>query len=419
MITFACPQCAKALRAQSSAAGTHAKCPGCSQKIVIPIPEAELILVEGEAQTAAVGWKSKVLALCKKYGASTKFAVTTILGIVPGGPALTPLIEKVFDTAQKSAQDDWESNLAKQVQLTGDNVARIDQILDILGRDLQHLMAQMASLQHMPGMAAQLLIIARDTDDRCKAAINKLDQLSHQAARIESGIVGISAAQQDAGAKINEILLLVRQISAPAVGDQRVTSTVTAISHKVETVSSKAAYLDESVRCGKLVLTNTNLDLLEKATEEQLDYIRELYAPRCSHLKRQHLAKIWKMKSLELLDLSGCTMLDGQEFWQVLRGGESVDIAPPLQHLYLRNCPRIKCDGAGSNDLSFILESVGSVVSLYIDNNRHFNDPASLMAALRHLSGLNVLSISGCGEFVSGVVPRKVFGKEYPHVRIC
>ena len=85
-----------------------------------------------------MSWQSKVLGLVKKYGEGAKFAAKTILSeAIPGSPVILALAESAFDAAQKTAQDDWEINLEKQVKTTAENQARLEQMLDILSTDLQ------------------------------------------------------------------------------------------------------------------------------------------------------------------------------------------------------------------------------------------------------------------------------------------
>jgi uncharacterized protein YjbI with pentapeptide repeats len=182
--------------------------------------------------------KRKLLGLCKKYGSAAKFVATTILGLVPGGPALTPLVEKVFDTAQQAAQDEWEQNLAK---LTAENVARLDGILDILSGDFQHVMEQLARLQEVPEQAVRQLKILRENDERCRAGFGKLDTIMERFDRLEQQSNQVLAGQQRANEQSNQVLA--RQERANEMHEESLT-----ILRDISSTSSKEAlqnYLDQ------------------------------------------------------------------------------------------------------------------------------------------------------------------------------
>ncbi len=332
-----------------------------------------------------MSWQSKVLGLCKKYGSSAKFAATTILGIVPGGAALTPLIEKVFDTAQQSAQDDWEQNLAKQVQLTAENVSRLDQILELLGGDLQHLMAQMASLQQMPAMARNLLEIARDNDDRAKAALGKLDLIVHRFDRLESQGQQVLAAQQGATVLIEEILLLVRRLSEPRVTEAQIQTTAAAIIQKKHALGSEQPLLDQAATTGMLILSNDDVDLLFHLKDQQRETIRQLYAPCCNRLTDRHYSEIWRLKNLEVLDLSSCSITHKHFFEMSRQGG-----LPALLDLYLRSCRRFESSG-----LMALQHACENLECLYLDDDKHLHD-ATISMATKELYRLRLLSVVGC-----------------------
>ena len=150
-------------------------------------------------------WIDKALTLVKKHGAAAKFATRVILGTIPGGAVLIPVTDEIFDAAGDAAQDNWEQNVSDQIQLTSDNVARLDQVLDILSGDLQYLMAQIASLQQTPELAARLLEVAKENDDRCQVAFAKLDTIVQRFDRLESQNLQIMTGQRHAIGLIEEI----------------------------------------------------------------------------------------------------------------------------------------------------------------------------------------------------------------------
>jgi GTP1/Obg family GTP-binding protein len=173
--------------------------------------------------------------LCKKYGSSAKFAATTILGaVVPGSPAVISLVEQAFDAAQKSGQDDWEINVANQLQTTADNQVRLEQVLDVLGSELQHVFAQMASLQQMPEVARQMLEVARANDARCQEAARKLDGIAHRFDRLEKQNNQLLAGQLRATGVLEEMLPAVRRLanapvqapSAPSPAEAQVSKSL-------------------------------------------------------------------------------------------------------------------------------------------------------------------------------------------------
>ncbi len=161
-----------------------------------------------------MAWQSKVLELCKKYGGAAKFAAKTILGaVIPGSPAVIDLVEQAFDAAQKSAQDEWEMNLSKSIQTTAENQVRLEEMLDVLGGELQYLFAQMASLEQMPDLAQQMLAVARANDARCLEAVQKLDFIASRFSRLEEQNSQILRNQQRTVQQGEEVLTLVRKIS--------------------------------------------------------------------------------------------------------------------------------------------------------------------------------------------------------------
>lgn len=153
-----------------------------------------------------MSWQSKVLQLVKKYGAPAKFAATTILNaVIPGSPAVISLVEKAFDTAGKTAQDDWELDLSRKLQTTNENQERLEKILDVLGGELATLFEQVAKLEKLPAAARQLIETSRKTDESLRNAIHKIDAVVLRFDRLEEMSSQVLAGQQIALMKLDAI----------------------------------------------------------------------------------------------------------------------------------------------------------------------------------------------------------------------
>ena len=61
---------------------------------------------------------------------------------------------------------------------TAADLQRLEDVLDVLGGDLAALTEQMAALEGLPEQATRILDVALATDDRCRAALRKLDGLA-------------------------------------------------------------------------------------------------------------------------------------------------------------------------------------------------------------------------------------------------
>lgn len=158
-----------------------------------------------------MSWQSKVLGLVKKYGAPAKFAATTLLNaVVPGSPAVVSLVEKAFDTAQKTAHDQWELDLSKQLQTTAENQARLEELLELLGGDLQNLFERVASLEQFPDTARQLIEEARTRDAAFRDAVAKLDAVAKRFDRLEDLSEQILADGRTTHAKLDDLAAAVQ-----------------------------------------------------------------------------------------------------------------------------------------------------------------------------------------------------------------
>lgn len=153
-----------------------------------------------------MGWQKKVLELVKTYGAPAKFAASTILSaVIPGSPAVIALVEKAFDTAEKTAQDDWELNLAKQLEATTENQVRLDQMLGILSSDLRQLFEQVVGLEKMPEIARQLVEESQKNDASFRESIEKLDAVAQRFDHLQEISEEILQANQTTHTKLEGI----------------------------------------------------------------------------------------------------------------------------------------------------------------------------------------------------------------------
>ena len=103
-----------------------------------------------------------------------------------GGAGVAGLVNKAFDSAEKKAQDDWEINLAKQVEASAAELERLGEILDLLSGDLSFVTAQVARMERMPEVATQLVETALATDSRCQEAAKRLETLARRFERLEA-----------------------------------------------------------------------------------------------------------------------------------------------------------------------------------------------------------------------------------------
>jgi hypothetical protein len=118
--------------------------------------------------------KGKVLGLWKRFGAPTRFATKMILSAtLPGSPAIVEL-----DCVHETAKDNPELDESRLPAATQEDLKRVEDIIDVLTGDLATLMAQVATLEALPDVAAQVLDVALAADERCRAALGRLDHLA-------------------------------------------------------------------------------------------------------------------------------------------------------------------------------------------------------------------------------------------------
>jgi RNase P subunit RPR2 len=118
-------------------------------------------------------------------------------------------VEKAFDTAQKTAHDQWELDLSKQVQTTAENQARLEELLDVLGGELQNLFERVAGLERMPELARQLIEESRERDAAFRDAVGKLDAVAKRFDHLEELSEQILAAGRTTHAKLDDIAAVI------------------------------------------------------------------------------------------------------------------------------------------------------------------------------------------------------------------
>ena len=96
---------------------------------------------------------------------------------------------------------------------TAADLQRLEGVLDILSGDLGALTAQMAALEQMPDMARQQLDVALATDDRCRAALGKLDGLAKGFDVLREQNAKILKGQGYAAGMLEEMLPLMRRMA--------------------------------------------------------------------------------------------------------------------------------------------------------------------------------------------------------------
>lgn len=199
-----------------------------------------------------MSWQSKILGLCKKYGSSAKFAVTTVLGtVIPGSPALVALIEQAFDAAKQTAQDDWEISVSKQLDATAADVARIEQVLTIVGENLMQSLEVVSRLESLPDMAKQQLATSLTTDARTQETLRKLNEVAKQFDVLTEQYRSLLAQQGYTTQAVNELLPLLRRLSGLAGVMDEIQK---AVFSQQDSITSLQAYIQASnaIAAGKI-----------------------------------------------------------------------------------------------------------------------------------------------------------------------
>ena len=126
-----------------------------------------------------MSWKEKVVGLYRRFGRPVKFAARLVVGaFVPGGSAVVDLIGQALDCVHETVKDNLEIDEERLPAATAADLKRLEELLDVLGGDLAGLTEQIAALEGLPEAATKILDVALKTDDRCRAALHKLDALA-------------------------------------------------------------------------------------------------------------------------------------------------------------------------------------------------------------------------------------------------
>ncbi len=160
-----------------------------------------------------MSWKEKVVALYKRLGTPVKFAAKLIVGSLPYGSVAVDLVGQVLDCVHETVKDQIEFEEGKLPPAAAADMKRVEDILDMLAGDLAEVMAKVAAKENQPAEAAQVLKLALATDEHCKAALHKLDQLAR-------GIEGLHGKADQMNAKLDELL---RAIASPPVRSRSIT----------------------------------------------------------------------------------------------------------------------------------------------------------------------------------------------------
>lgn len=180
----------------------------------------------------------KALGLVKRFGAPVRFAAGIVLNAaLPGSPAVVQLVEKVLECVHETAKDNYRFDESKLPACTSAEFRRIEEILDILGGDLQELLTKLAPLATVPDTALRVLEVTLQTDRNCQVAVTKLDVLAHRFDRLEEQNRLLLERQGHAHGILDEMLPLVRKIAGvPLTAPAALTTTT----HESEEGSASA-----------------------------------------------------------------------------------------------------------------------------------------------------------------------------------
>ena len=84
----------------------------------------------------------------------------------------------MLDCVHETAKDNLEIDEDQLPAATAADLERVAEMLDVLGGDLAGLTEQVAALEGLPEAATKILDVALKTDERCRAALHKLDALA-------------------------------------------------------------------------------------------------------------------------------------------------------------------------------------------------------------------------------------------------
>src|SRR5262249_49308493 len=130
--------------------------------------------------------QQKVPALFRRFGRPAAFAVRHVLeAVLPGSPALIELVGQVLDCARETSAGQFDLDESGLPAIGGSDLKCVEDVLDVLGSDLQTLLAQVAAFEKAPELADQVLEVALATDDRCRVAVRRLCQLAVRCGRLD------------------------------------------------------------------------------------------------------------------------------------------------------------------------------------------------------------------------------------------
>ena len=164
-----------------------------------------------------MSWKDKVVGLYRRFGAPVKFAAKLVVGaFVPGGSAVIDLIGQALDCVHETVKDNIEIDESRLPAGTAADLKRVEEMLDVLGGDLAGLTEQIAALEGLPEAATKILYVALKTDDRCRAALHKLDALAQGFDVLNKQNAELLRGQGYAAGMLDELLPLMRRTAGVA-----------------------------------------------------------------------------------------------------------------------------------------------------------------------------------------------------------
>ena len=169
------------------------------------------------AQSPPMSWKEKAVSLYRRFGSPVKFAAKLVVGaVVPGGSAVVALVDAALDCVHETIRGPDRDGRDEDACATAADLQRLEGVLDILSGNLGALTAQMAAIERLPEVAKQQLDVALATDDRCRAALGKLDELAKGFDVLRRRNTKILKGQGYAAGMLEEMLPLMRRMAGVA-----------------------------------------------------------------------------------------------------------------------------------------------------------------------------------------------------------
>jgi serine/threonine-protein kinase len=160
--------------------------------------------------------KDKALDCWRRWGAPVRFGSQLLLStMLPGAPAVVELVGKVLDCAHEASKDAvrFEDRLPPA---SPQDLQRVEEILDLLGGELQGVLGKLAALEEMPDVAAQVLERSIASDSRCQAALHKLDALAGRFDVLEQQNRRLLEGQGYAADMLEQMLPLLQKLAGVA-----------------------------------------------------------------------------------------------------------------------------------------------------------------------------------------------------------